>query len=185
MGVPAIPAGLWFIATLENTPVTPAVYHGTFEYSESISGSALNGKQGSGVILDGFDLPSTPESDGWTQLFGLYAGKLKPIGPPIFSAEMVGITTDPQLNNADILKFSLRTGNFNLIYPVMINWTSGTLQPARVCLRGSGIHQIERCSYEVKLDPGDVVEQTFVRLYNETEENGDAKTRGRPAGKPD
>ena len=60
------PSGAVVYRDTENS-VTPAVYHGTFEYSESISASALNGKQGSGVILDGFDLPSTPESDGWTR----------------------------------------------------------------------------------------------------------------------
>ena len=41
-----------------------------------------------------------------------------------------------------------------------------------VVINWSGIHQIERCPYEVKVDAGDVVEQTFVRLYNETEDNG-------------
>ena len=74
------PSGAVVYRNIENS-VTPAVYHGTFEYSESISASALNGKQGSGVILEGFDLPST-ENDGWTQLFGLNPGKLKPLRSP-------------------------------------------------------------------------------------------------------
>ena len=154
------------------TPVTPPISGGGFDFSESVDASVLNGKRGSVVLVEGDSEPSAPDGGGSMQLFGFHNGKLKPFLPSVSAYELVGLGTDPMRGGADILKFSVRAGNFNVIYPVVINWDDGTLRPARICLRPSSGRQVERCPYEVKADHKDVEEQTFVRLYYDAEEQG-------------
>ncbi|HYL93630.1 MAG TPA: hypothetical protein VEW69_10810, partial [Alphaproteobacteria bacterium] len=72
----------------------------------------------------------------------------------------------------DVMKFRLWTGNFNIVYPVLINWLTGSLEPAWRCYRGAGPQRVERCPYDVKVDPVKITQQTFVRLYPEAEDNG-------------
>jgi hypothetical protein len=152
-------------------PVTPAVSGGGFESTVSADASVIKGKHGSLVLVEGDSEPSAPDSGGWAEFFSLQHGKLKPLKPSVSANEFLGMDTDPLRGGADILKFRIWTGNFSVIYLVLINWDSGTLQPARMCLRmASGGRQVERCPYEVKADPRDITEQTFVRLYNEPEE---------------
>jgi hypothetical protein len=165
------PSGAVVYRNTEN-PVTPPVGQGGFEFSESVSASVLNGKKGNVVLVEGDSEPSAPDGGGSMQLFGFHNGKLKAFVPSVSAYELVGLGTDPMRGGADILKFSVRAGNFNVIYPVVINWDNGTLQPARICLRPSSGRQVERCAYEVKADHKDVEEQTFVRLYYDAEEEG-------------
>jgi hypothetical protein len=153
-------------------PVTPAVDNGGFESTESAGASVLNGKHGSLVLVQGDSEPSAPDSGYWTQFFILQHGRLKAFKPSVSSNEFLGMDTDPLRGGADILKFRIWTGNFNVIYPVIINWDSGTLQPAHTCLRIASGRQVERCPYEVKAEPRDITEQTFVRLYRDAEEEG-------------
>src|SRR5262249_49965757 len=137
----------------------PAVRGNGFESTEAVGASAFTTQQGSGVLVDGEGLPSAPDSGGWTLVFGLHDGKLTAFGPPIYANEYLGLDTDPQrvaqeaksggkmILMHDILKFRLWTGNFNIIYPVLINWITGRLEPAWRCFRGAGTQQVERCSY--------------------------------------
>ncbi|HKF23577.1 MAG TPA: hypothetical protein VKE93_18530 [Candidatus Angelobacter sp.] len=163
---------------------TPAVQGNGFESTESVGATSFTTQQGSGVLVDGEGLPSAPDSGGWTLMLGLHDGRLTPFGPPIYANEYLGLGTDPQrlaqeaqsggklMPMHDVLNFRLWTGNFNIVYPVLINWIAGRLEPSWRCIRGSGTEQVERCPYEVKASPFPVKEQTFVRLYELAEDTG-------------
>lgn len=143
-----------------------------WDFTTTVSAQAFSTRLGSGVLVRGDSLPSDPGSGGWTQFFGLSNGKLASFGPPINANEYLGLDTDPKRGGADVAKFRLWTGNFNIIYPVLINWNMGRLEPAWRCFRGPVTQQVERCPYEVKVDAAEVKEQTFVRLYDEAEDTG-------------
>ena len=149
----------------------PSVYEDTFGETDSESASAFSVDNGSGVLVGGDTQPSEPDDFGWTYIFGLHEGKLKLLAPMVYT--MVETGADPYLGGAKVLKFLVRTGNFTFVYPVRINWISFNLEPARRCLHGPS--QLERCAYEVRIDPLSVREQTFVRLYSTTEDNGKPK----------
>src|SRR6266446_1501279 len=134
----------------ESYPV--AFENGMFESTVGISANSFTTKQGSGILVHGMDLPSAPDSGGWVQVFGFKYGRDKyaadeslfgPFGPPIFiDGEFLDIGTDsfrptPTFVGGatatvmhDVLKFRVWTGNLNIVYPVLINWISGKLQPA-------------------------------------------------------
>jgi len=165
--------------------------NGTFGSSVSVSASSFTTRQGGGVLIQGMDLPSAPDSGGWVQVFGFKYGRDKygadpslfmQFGPPISVAgEFLGVDTDssrsPTLPGAgtvvvmnDVLKFRLWTGNFNITYPVLINWITGTLQPAWRCIESTSKGTVERCTYPVIVDAHQDNQPTFVRLFPEADE---------------
>lgn len=174
----------------ESYPAT--IQNGSFENTTEISGNFFEAKGGSGIIISGMDLPSAPESGGWTEVFAFKYGRDKygadpslfvPFGPPIYvSGDFLGIETDsyqptplfkgaaPQTATYDTLKFSVWTGNFKISYPVRINWFTGHLEPAWKCIETTSKGRVERCSYPVSIEAHRLDQTTFVRLFPESDD---------------
>ena len=164
-----------------------AFENGQFAETVAVSASSFTTKQGSGMLVRGMDLPSAPESGGWLRVFGYKYGRDKygaddslfvPFGPPIsIEGEFLDVDTDsfrpsPVFGGRamatvtrDVLKFRVWTGNVNIIYPVLIDWTNGKLQPAWRCIESTSKGQVERCSYPIIADAHRDNQPTFVRLF--------------------
>ena len=169
-----------------------AFENGGFESTVWISTQSFTTKLGSGILVQGMELPSAPDSGGWVQVFGFKYGRDKygadeslfgPFGPPIFiDGEFLEVGTDsfrPTPTSfgggtatvvRDVLKFRVWTGNFNFVYPVQINWITGKLQPAWRCLETTSKGQVERCSYPITVDAHRDNQPTFVRLFPEADD---------------
>ena len=174
----------------ESYPV--AFENGMFESTVGIRANSFTTKQGSGILVHGMELPSAPDSGGWVQVFGFKYGRDKyaadeslfgPFGPPIFiDGEFLDIGTDSfrptptSFGGAtatvvhDVLKFRMWTGNFNIVYPVLINWITGKLQPAGRCIETTSKGQVERCSYPITVEAHRDHQPTFVRLFPEADD---------------
>lgn len=174
----------------ESYPV--AFENGMFQSTVGISASSFTTKQGSGILVHGMELPSAPDSGGWVQVFGFKYGRDKyatdeslfgPFGPPILidgefldigtdsfrpTPTSLGGTTTTVMN--DVLKFRVWTGNFNIVYPVLINWITGKLQPAWRCIETTSRGQVERCSYPITVEAHRDNQLTFVRLFPEADD---------------
>jgi hypothetical protein len=171
-----------------------AFENGSFESTLAISGSAFTTKQGSGLLIHGLELPSAPGSGGWLRLFGYKYGRDKygadpslfiSFGPPIMiDGEFLDVDTDSSRPSPvsfsggatltvmrDILKFRLWTGNFHIVYPVLINWISGQLQPAWRCIESTSKGYIDRCSYPITVEPSRENDPTFVRLFPQPDDS--------------
>jgi hypothetical protein len=111
-----------------------------------------------------------------------------PFGPPIsVQGEFLEVATDSpgptpvsfggrtEMRMNDIMKFRVWTGNFNIIYPVRINWITGRLEPAWRCLETTSKGRVERCSYPVMAEGQREGEPTFVRLFPEPDDGFTAK----------
>jgi hypothetical protein len=178
----------------ESVPV--AIENGTFENTLAIHGSSFTTDQGGGILIHGFEQPSDPGSGGWLRVFGFKYGRDKygadenlfgPFGPPIMiEGEFLDVGTDPLRANPpspsgatgsptgtvmhDILRFRLWTGNFNIVYPVLINWITGQLQPAWHCPERTSRGVVDRCSYPITVEENRNSEATFVRLFSNPDE---------------
>jgi hypothetical protein len=173
-----------------------AFQNGTFDNTTNVNASSFTTSQGSGIIVSGLDLPSAPDSGGWLRLFAFKYGPQKygtderlfvPFGPPIsIEGEFLGLGVDsftpapimgstPPTVTRDVLKFRTWTGNFNIVYPVQIDWIAGKLEPAWHCLESTSKGQVERCSYPVMVEPHRDSQPTFVRLFAEPDEGLTAK----------
>lgn len=167
--------------------------NGSFASTVAVNASSFTTKQGSGILVQGMDLPSAPDSGGWLRVFGFKYGRDKygadeslfgPFGPAIsIDGEFLTVDTDPLRPTPtsfqgttttvmrDVLKFRLWTGNLNIVYPVLINWITGKLQPAWRCLETTSKGRVERCSYPITVDAHrDATEPTFVRLFPEADD---------------
>jgi hypothetical protein len=96
-----------------------ALENGSFEDITEVSASSFTTKLGSGILVQGMDLPSAPGSGSWVQVFGFKYGRDKygadeslfgPFGPPIaIEGEFLeigtdrGAGTDPQAAKKDLL----------------------------------------------------------------------------------
>lgn len=174
----------------QSYPVT--FTNGSFDWMVSISAKSFTTPQGGGILIEGGEEPSAPNSGGWVQVFGFKYGRDKygadeslfgPFGPPIFiDGDFLGIDTDsfrPTPTSfggvtstvvRDVLKFRVWTGNFNIVYPVLINWITGKLQPAWRCMESTSKGQVERCSYPITVEAHRDNQPTFVRLFPEPDD---------------
>jgi hypothetical protein len=162
---------------------------GGFEETNDVTARAFKADGGSGVLVEGMVLPSAPNSGTWVQVFahpwGPAAQPLKSFGPPVSTdGEFTGIGVDHRRDPPapprpgvtvvtlhDVMKFRVWTGNFDIEYPVLINWITGRVEPAMRCYRGAGNNRIERCAYSIHVDPSrDKKDLSFVRLFVEPEE---------------
>jgi hypothetical protein len=175
----------------QSYPVT--FTNGSFDWMVSVSAKSFTTAQGGGILIEGGEEPSAPDGGGWVQVFGFKYGRDKygaeeslfgPFGPPIFiEGEFLGVDTDSFRPTAtsiggvtttvmnDILKFRVWTGNFNIVYPVLINWITGRLQPAWRCLESTSKGQVERCSYPITIEAHRDSQPTFVRLFPEADDS--------------
>jgi hypothetical protein len=166
--------------------------NGTFESTVWIDAQSFTTQQGSGILIHGMDLPSAPDSGGWMQVFGFKYGRDKygadinlfgRFGPPIIiNGEFLDIgpgsfrPTPTSFGGAtatvmnDVLKFRVWTGNFNIVYPVLINWITGKLQPASRCIETTSKGQVQRCSYPITVEAHRDNQPTFVRLFPEADD---------------
>ena len=174
----------------QSYPVT--FTNGRFDWMVSVSAKSFTTQQGGGILIEGGEEPSDPEDGGWVQLFAYKYGRDKygadqtlfgAFGPPIsISGEFLGVGTDsfrptPVMSGAqtatvarDVLKFRLWTGNFNIDYPVQINWITGKLQPAWRCLETTSKGRVERCSYPITAEAHRDAQASFVRLFPEADD---------------
>lgn len=182
----------------ESYPV--AIGNGTFDETHAINASSFTTDQGSGVLIHGFEQPSDPGDGGWLQVFGFKYGRDKygadqslfgPFGPPIMinDGKFLDVGTDPRRANPppaaaagpsvtvmhDILRFRLWTGNFNIVYPVLINWITGKLQAAWSCPELTSKGRVERCSYPITVEAQRGDQPTFVRLFPDPDEGNQPK----------
>ncbi len=166
--------------------------NGTFAETTSVGARVLKTQFGKGLLVDGMDLPSAPNSGWWVQVFGLVNGKLVSFGPKIgtegnFEGEAVDSFTptlmargglvnraavqQPQKVTHDVLNFKVWTGDFSITYPVLVDWMAGKVRPAWRCVRMTTKGQVERCRYKVSVEPYRTrTDLTFVRLFTEPEE---------------
>lgn len=158
--------------------------NGTFEDTSLVDARSLKTKFGAGIAVEGMELPSAPNSGTWIQIFGLFDGKLVPFGPKMstegeFAGEAVDSFTptamirgqQPQTVERDVLNFKVWTGDFSIIYPVLVDWMQAKVRPAWRCFRMTARGQVERCRYKIEVDPHrETKTLTFVRLFNEPEE---------------
>jgi hypothetical protein len=157
----------------------------SFGDTESVGARLLTTKLGQGILVDGSSLPSAPEYSGWYQVFGLFDGKLVPFGPPMSTdGEFLGEAEDsfqpsvmfrgrqPQTVTRDVLNFRVWTGNFSIIYPVLIDWMQAKVRPAWTCYRTPAKGMVATCAYKVQIDSATrtTKDLTFVRMYAEPEE---------------
>jgi hypothetical protein len=180
----------------ESYPVT--FQNGGFESTVGISGRSFTTPQGGGILVHGGELPSAPNDGGWVQVFGFKYGRDRygadeslfgAFGPPIYVPEgdFIEVGSDSYQPTPifkatatvtvmnDVLRFRIWTGNFNIIYPVLINWITGKVQPARRCIETTSKGRVERCSYPVQVEAHRENQPTFVRLFPEADEGYTAK----------
>jgi hypothetical protein len=160
--------------------------HG-FDSTTQVSARVFTTKQGSGVLVEGAELPSAPRGGTWVQIFGYKWGPTKAatvtsFGPPISTdGEFMDIATDPRRQAptipgrtvivvSDVLRFRMWTGNFDIIYPVLINWITGKVEPSWHCLRMTSHGQVDRCNYPIQVEPIARSQRTFLRLFSEPTE---------------
>jgi hypothetical protein len=138
---------------------------------------ALEGKQGSGVLVSYRDLPSTPLGGVSWQVFGLFKGDLVPLSAPLYTegdlvnkesgGQAVQISEEPG-RQGEVLNFRIWTGNFFVIYPVLVDWLQAGLRPAEQCFKMTSQGQLPVCRYRVEAERQPQEEEpTFVRLYDE------------------
>jgi len=139
----------------------------------------LEGKQGSGFLVSYSDLPSTPLGGASWQVFGLFEGDLVPLSAPIYtegdlvedSTEQIARTSEEPGRQGEVLHFRIWTGNFFVIYPVLVDWLQAELSPAWRCFKMTSQGQLPVCQYRVEADRQPQEEElTFVRLHDEAEE---------------
>jgi hypothetical protein len=166
-----------------------AFEHGSFESTVSIVAEPFTTQQGGGILIHGMDLPSAPDSGGWVRVFGYtYGRSAYGADPSLFTSfglvqgEYLDLAVDPSKAAPaasggatvtvmhDVLRFRLWTGNFSIVYPVLINWITGKLQPAWRCLETTSKGPVERCSYAVTVEARRDSQPTFVRLFPEPDE---------------
>ena len=179
----------WELREASGTPVYHqqlgvSLQNGSFDDTESVGARPLKTKLGEGILVDGSSLPSAPEYSGWFQVFGLFNGKLVPFGAPMSTdGEFLGEAEDsfqpsamfrgqqPQTVTRDVLNFRVWTGNFSIIYSVLIDWMQAKVRPAWTCYRQTAKGMIAACQYKVQVDPVHTSNDlTFVRLYAEPDE---------------
>jgi hypothetical protein len=158
-----------------------------FETQTEVQAVGIATKLGRGVLVQGMELPSSPKGGGWLQFFGEQwdqsGSGVVPFGPPVsIEGDFIDVAIDPRRPIAptgpgsnlvvmnDVLRFRLWTGNFSIIYPVLINWITGRLEPAWRCSRSTIRQYIDRCSYPVKVEAHRQRELSFVRLFDEPDE---------------
>lgn len=167
-------------------PVT--VDNGRIEDTESVGARELKTKFGQGILVDGLSLPSAPDTGTWVQVFGLFNGQLVPFGPPMSTTgEFIGEDVDtyepsrifagqqPQTVSRDILKFRVWTGNFDIIYGVLIDWIQAKVRPAWLCSSMTSKGRSSACRYKVQASSTPRSDMTFVRLFPEADEGATAK----------
>lgn len=172
------------LAILHQSYGPVAFENGTFRETTWVDARALKAKFGLGILVEGYDLPSAPNSGTWVQVFGMFNGKLVSFSPRIATdGELQGEALEsftptvmfrgrkPQEVQRDILNFRVWAQDFSIIFPVLVDWNSAKVRPAWHCLQMTPLGQIDRCRYKIKADPHrEQKELTFVRLFNEPQE---------------
>ena len=167
---------------------SPSFQNGTFSETLDVNAREARTQFGQGILVEGGWLPSAPNSGWWVQLFGLFDKKLVSFGTPImtdgkFMGEAVisyrptAMMRGPEVQpvSQDVLRFKEWTGNFNIVYDVVIDWMQAKVRPAWTCRQMTSKGQSSACRYEVQADPVHSQEMTFVRLFSEPDEGFTAK----------
>lgn len=161
----------------------PAFQNGTFAETLDVNARETSTQFGHGILVEGGWLPSAPNSGWWVQLFGLFDKKLVSFGTPIstdgeFAGEAVlsyqptPMVRGQQVQNVsrDVLRFKEWTGNFHILYDVVIDWMQAKVRPAWTCGQMTSKGASSACRYQVQADPVRGKEMTFVRLFSEPDE---------------
>lgn len=171
-------------ATVYREQLAVSLQDGRFDETNDVGARLLKTNLGEGILVGGSSLPSAPNASGWFQLFGLFNGKLVPFGAPISTdGEFLGQAEEafqptavvrgqqPAPVTRDVLNFRVWTGNFSIIYPVLIDWMQAKVRPAWTCYRMTAKGMVATCTYKVQVEPVHTTSDlTFVRLFAEPEE---------------
>lgn len=179
----------------ETYPVS--VVNGAFDFTVHVTAAPFTTNEGAGIVVQHDEEPSDPLAGGSVQVFGYKYGREKygvdeslfqSFGPPIsVQGEYLGVDTDTTrpkptlppgittMTMDDILKFKIWTGNFFVMYPVRINWITGSLQPARRCMEMTSKGRSGRCSFPVEVEAHRGSEATFVRLFPDADDGSTPK----------
>jgi len=174
----------------ETYPVSAV--NGAFDFMVFVTATSFTTKEGAGIVVQRAQEPSDPMAGGSVQVFGYKYGREKygvdeslfqSFGPPIWvEGQYLGVDTDTtypkptlppgvtMMTMDDILKFKVWTGNFFVLYPVRINWITGSLEPAHRCLEMTSKGRSVRCSFPVEVEAHRESEPTFVRLFPEADD---------------
>ena len=174
-----------------------AVYQETFPYeagdgrfarSTSASARLLSGYRGTALAIRFAEQPaSTPANESWLVL-GLANGKLASFGAPlplgqdpgmaqggVLTGVMVrgGIGVQSLASTAEAMEFRVWSGNFYVLVPVHVDWTSGKWSEGEQCFElFEGNLRPKGCNLHVEVSPqpreSDV---TYAQLNATTEEN--------------
>ncbi len=152
---------------------------GSFGFTTGVSMLQLEGRTGSGLLLDWGDTPSAPDACSTYQFFSAFGGKLAPMGEPFCSTiDMSSLASGrPVLrlssgrNGTDIFTEIIHTGRFYILAPVVVDFVRVRLSPEWRCpqLTSSGARK-NLCDYAVRAErmPQEA-ELTYVRLFPEPE----------------
>jgi hypothetical protein len=167
-------------ATAYREEFAHAVDHGAFVESCAAHAEQLAGNGGKGVLVTVDCLPSAPLSGGPWSVFGVVGGRLKRFGAPLVADGMLGsfkpgtVTRSGPVTQtlADMLTLRLWTGYFFVSVPIRVDWQQGALAPGQRCLEQTGRGFADGgCEWPAEdAQPSSRDEQTFVRLYRESDE---------------
>jgi len=134
-----------------------------FEETTGVEAALVEGKKGSGILLNYAVLPSTPLGGQSWQVLGVVEGKLQPFSKPValeggLMEETSGKLVRPGWDSAletDVLNFRVWTGRFFVIVPLAVNWEWGYFRPA---------YHLAKCRWNVEADRRAAPGQATVRL---------------------
>jgi hypothetical protein len=180
------------LAALEIVDDTGAVhYRETFPYRPSgnefgdslgVSVSPLEGEHSSGLLVTYGVVPSTPLGGQSWQVFGIFEGRLVPFSKPIsLDGDLVHDegpsqgavrTTEEPGRRGETLHFRVWTGNFFVVYPVLVDWLRAKVEPAWRCMPSTGNGPRASCPYRIVAERVPQEDElTFVRLHVEADED--------------
>jgi hypothetical protein len=152
---------------------------GRFLYSTGVDANQLVGSKGQALMVVWAEAISAPDACANYLILGLFDGKLKPYSEAfcedlVEPASVVNrpwkLKTDPE-TGFDIFEVRRRTGYYNVIIPVRIDFLMVKLLPANWCVRlHAAPDMLERCEFPVEAERSPAKEDTFVRLYPEADE---------------
>ena len=151
------------------------------EFAEplSVAVEPLVGKNGNGLLVTYGVMPSTPLGGQSWQVFGLFDGRLVPFSKPIvLEGDLVNADEADQVRTVDepgrrgeTLRFRVWTGNFFVVYPVLVDWLRAKVEPAWRCSQMTDRGPRPICPYRMiaeRVPQED--ELTFVRSHAEAAE---------------
>jgi hypothetical protein len=152
---------------------------GRLPNSTGVEAIQLVGTKGQALLVVWAEAISAPDACANHLLLGLFDGKLKPFSDAFCEDVIVNpgqadrklqLKKEPE-TGFEIFEVRRRTGYFNVLIPVRVEFVMAKLLPAQWCVQ---LHatpdMVERCEFPVEAERQPAKEDTFVRLYEEPNE---------------